>query len=543
VSTGELDRVARSAGVVGGATLVSRILGLLRDIVLANVFARGATDAFFIAFMIPNLFRRLIGEGSLTVAFVPVFTGALQRSRGEARSVFNATWTLAAIVALGITLAGIAFAEPLVRLFAPGFALEPGKLELCAELLRWCFPYIFFLTIVAVAMGALNAVGHFLMPALAPVLLNLALILAALGFTGWVDPPILILGGAVVLAGALQVGIQIPVLRRNQLAPAPRLAPGDPDLRRLLWLMLPAVLGASVYQLNLLVVRFLSSFLGDGAVSYLYYADRLMELPLGVFIFALGMASLPSFSRLAKRGDRAELRLAFAGTLRLGVALALPSTVGLIVLREPIFRALFSWNAALFDDVAVAACAHALLFYALGLVPVTVARICAQLCIAHENTRSPAQAAVVGLLANALFALALIPRLPADVLPGAFGDALRELQALLQFADLGFAGLALATSLAALANAFFLSVVANGRYGRLLTAVDVGEFAKISAASAGMGAAVWAVQTGLGVPVGKLPGLAMLAFLVAAGAAVYVLLLALLSSSELRTLVGLLRRR
>jgi O-antigen/teichoic acid export membrane protein len=147
------------------------------------------------------------------------------------------------------------------------------------------------------------------------------------------------------------------------------------------------------------------------------------------------------------------------------------------------------------------------------------------------------------LLANALFALALIPRLPADVLPGAFGDALRELQALLQFADLGFAGLALATSLAALANAFFLSVVANGRYGRLLTAVDVGEFAKISAASAGMGAAVWAVQTGLGVPVGKLPGLAMLAFLVAAGAAVYVLLLALLSSSELRTLVGLLRRR
>ena len=158
----EVEQVARDAGVVGGATLASRVLGLVRDIVLANVFLAGHTDAFFIAFMIPNLFRRLIGEGALGVAFVPVFTGALRRSREEARRLFNATWTLAALAGLAITVAGIVFAEPLVTVFAAGFAEEPGKFELCARLLRLCFPYILLLSLVAVAMGALNALGHFL---------------------------------------------------------------------------------------------------------------------------------------------------------------------------------------------------------------------------------------------------------------------------------------------------------------------------------------------------------------------------------------------
>jgi putative peptidoglycan lipid II flippase len=301
--------VARSAGVIGAATLASRVLGLARDVVLANVFAARITDAFFVAFTIPNLFRRLVGEGTLTGAFVPIFTGWLEGSaeqtagrtaeerRSEAQRAFNATWTLAALVGAGISVAGIVFADPLVRVFAPGFLDDPAKFELCVKLLRICFPYILLLSVFAVAMGALNALGHFFVPAIAPVVLNACIIAAALLGRGAAEP-IVWVAVAVVLAGAVQVLVQFPPLRARSLHPRPVFEPGHPLVRRLLTVMAPAVLGASVYQFNLLVVRFLSSFLGDGAVSYLFYADRLLEFPLGVFVFAIGTASLPSLSRL-----------------------------------------------------------------------------------------------------------------------------------------------------------------------------------------------------------------------------------------------------
>lgn len=541
VSTERLDSVARSAGIVGGATLASRILGLLRDVVLAWVFGAGrATDAFFIAFTIPNLFRRLIGEGTLAVAFVPVFTPWLQRSREDARRVFNATWTLAAIVAAVVTVLGVAFAEPLARLFARGFLLEPGKLELCVQLLRLCFPYIFFLTIVAVAMGALNAVGHFFAPAIAPVLLNLCLIAGAGVGVLWLDVPILALGGAVIVAGALQVLIQIPPLRRRGLAPRPVLAPGHPAIRRLAKVMAPAVLGASVYQFNLVVVRFLSSFEGDGAVSYLYYADRLIEFPLGVFVFALGTASLPSFSRLVEAGDTAGLGRAFSGTLGLAVALALPSTAGLILLRESVFGALFSWNSAAFGELAATSCARALLFYAIGLLPITVSRIYVQLCIAHQNTSTPARAAAVSFVVNALASLALTGPLPFGALP----DGFVAFQHRLVLLDLGFAGLALATSIAATLNAIYLAVAARRLYGRLLSASDWSRFARLAAASLVVVGVVEWLAVALPIPPGaSLAGLALLAVHVAVGAGAYAAALAALRSPELETLLAMVRRR
>ncbi len=544
MSTDEVERVASDAGVVGGATLASRVLGLVRDIVLANLFLARSTDAFFIAFMIPNLFRRLIGEGALTLAFVPVFTVWLQRSREDARRVFNATWTLAALAGVLVVLGGIAFAEPLVRVFAAGFAEEPGKFELCVRLLRICFPYIFLLTLVAVAMGALNALGHFLMPAIAPALLNLCLIAGAVAGAAWFDPPILALAVAVVVAGILQVLLQIPELSRRGMTPRPVFAPGHPAIRRLGGLMAPAVLGASVYQVNLIVVRFLSSFQGDGAVSYLYYADRLLELPLGVFVFALGAASLPSFARLAKRAEPEPLRVAFAGTLGLAVALALPSTVGLVLLREPIFAALFAWNPSVFDASAVQGCAQALLCYALGLLPITVSRIVVQLCIAHENTRTPAYAAVVGLLVNALAALALIAPLDPATLPGgSLGAAVVALQRTIDVAQLGYPGLALATSIAAAANAVYLFSAARRRYGRLLSGSDWVGLARLAIASAGMGATLWLALRVLPVPGQATPlALALLAAHVVLGVIVYAGLLALLRSRELRTLVSIVRR-
>jgi putative peptidoglycan lipid II flippase len=544
LSTAEVEGVARNAGVVGAATLVSRFLGLGRDIVLANAFAASATDAFFIAFMIPNLFRRLIGEGALTIAFVPVFTGWLSRSAEEARRVFNATWTLAALVGLAIAALGIVFAGPLVEIFAPGFAEQPGKLELTAELLRWCFPYIFFLTFVAVAMGALNALGHFLSPAIAPALLNLSLIAAALGFADSVEPPILVLGGAVIVAGVLQVAAQIPELRLRGMSPAPLVAPGHPAIRRLGVLMAPAVLGASVYQINLLVVRFLASFQGEGAVSYLYYADRLMELPLGVFIFALSMASLSSFARLAKQGETAALRQAFAGTLRLALALAVPSTVGLVLLREPIFTALFAWNAALFDRAAIEACSGALFAYALGLAPIALSRICVQLLVANENTRVPAQGAFVAMLVNLIAALVLIAPLDPALLPlGPLSEWLVALQRVLHLTDMGYTGLALATSIAATVNALFLFVAARRLFGPLLVGADWVAFGTTALASTAMGAAVWlALELLPSAGDSKLAALALLALCVAIGVAVYAAALALLRSAELRTLSRLWRR-
>lgn len=526
--------MARNAGVVGGATLASRVLGLVRDVVVANVFASWATDAFFIAFMIPNLLRRLVGEGSLTVAFVPVFTGWLERSRSEARRVFNATWTLAAAVGLLFAVAGILGAGALIDLFAPGFALEPGKRELAVTLLRLCFPYILFLMLVAVAMGALNALRHFLAPAIAPVLLNLCLIAGAICGPFWFDPPILGLGVGVIAAGVLQVLLQVPPLRRRGMAPVPVVAPGHPALRRLGALMAPAVLGASVLQINVLVSRLLSSFLGDGAVSYLYYADRLLELPLGVFVFALGTASLPSFSRLAKRGDAGGTINAFTGTLGLTVALALPSSVGLVLLREPIFAVLFAWNPQTFGSEAVQGCAGALLWYAIGIVPIAVARVVVMLSVAHENTRVPAQGAVVGVVVHLLACLALIGPLPAGSLPG----PVLALQGAVGIAALGYPGLALAASIASLANATYVWIAVRVRYGRLVLPEFAGRAVRLVLASAVMAAAVLGLERLL-----PARGVASLLAHVAVGASVYVAVLAALRSPELSALRSVVSRR
>jgi putative peptidoglycan lipid II flippase len=526
--------MTRSAGVVAAATLASRITGLLRDMIIARAFAPGATDAFWVAFMIPNLFRRLVAEGSLTVSFVPILSDWLRRDPVEARRVFRAVWTLAALAGIAIALVGIAFADPLIRFFAPGFSLVPGKHDLAVSLLRWCFPYIALITLVAVAMGALNSVGHFFAPAVAPVLLNLAMISGALAGAAWFDPPIAALGGAVVIAGLLQLGLQLPVLRGHGYSEVPMLAPGHPAVRRLGALMLPAVLGASVFQINVLVSRFLASFLGDGAVSYLFYADRLLEFPLGVFVFALGTASLPSFARLAREEDRAPLSRAFEDTLLLTGALVLPSTIGLALLREPLVSVLFG-----FRGEAASACGLALLCYALGLVPIAVARIYTGLCLAHENTRTPARAALVSVVCNLLFSLALIGPLPAGALP--FG--LPRAQHALAFFDLGFAGLALAASLASLANAAWVASAAHRRYGRVLGPGTLARTARLVGASAGLAAAL--VACGALLPIGErgtLRGGALLLLHVSVGAAVYALALRALRSPEVAAL-ALWRRR
>ena len=539
-----ISKVARGARVVAGATLASRVLGLLRDIVLGNSFSNQATDAFFVAFTIPNLMRRLVGEGALTIAFVPIFTESLGESRERAREVFDATWTLGALAGLVILALGIPLALPLVELFAPGFAATPGKLELAAGLLRWCFPYIFFLVLVAVAMGTLNSVGHFLSPALAPVLLNLCLISAAFGFAGAFEPPVLALGFAVAIAGLLQALLQWPALARHGFRPRLRLAPGDPAIRNLGSLMLPAALGAAVYQINLLVTRFLSSFQGDGAVSYLYYASRMVELPLGIFVFAIGMASLPSFARLVQSGNQRAVVKTFGASLSLTLALALPSSVGLLLLREPIFDALFAWNAELFGPEAVRASAQALLYYSPGLAAIAVARMYTQICVANQNTKTPARAALVSLVVNLVAALALTAPLAAELLPGEwFGRGFAALHRALSLTDLGYAGLAAATTIAAFVNAGFLMARARSLYGGLLDAATWRAFGTSALASAGMAIAVLVLHRILPADgLAKPARVSLLALDVVIGVMVYAGLLYLFRSRDLRAVAAGMRR-
>jgi putative peptidoglycan lipid II flippase len=344
----------------------------------------------------------------------------------------------------------------------------------------------------------------------------------------------------VIAAGAVQLAIQIPVLRRVGMSPRPSFAFGHPAVRRLLVLMGPSVLGASVYQFNLFIVRALASFQGEGAISYLYYADRLLEFPLGVFVFAIGSASLTALSRCVKAGDAEGLRRSFSSTLALAAALAVPSTAGLVLLREGLCGVLFNWNTATFGDEAVRGCARALLFYALGLVPITAARIYAQLLIAHENTRTPAWAAVVSVVVNALSALMLIGPLP----PGTLPDALLPLQHSIAVADLGYAGLALATTIAALANMLFLAGWTARHHPRLFGLSDVLRHGRIALATLVMGVALVALESWAPLPTAGSPrAVGLLLVHVALGGVLYLVVLRALRSPEFGALAALAQLR
>jgi putative peptidoglycan lipid II flippase len=535
VSTDDVARVSRSAGVVSAATMASRVLGVVRDSLMAAAFPPGANDAFIVAFTIPNLFRRLVGEGSLTLAFVPIFSGALAKSHDDARRVFRATWTLALVAGLVICALGMLFADSLVSITAPGY--DAAKQALTTHLLRICFPYIVSLTLVAVAMGALNSMGHFFRPAIAPVFLNVTQIAATFAGLWWFHPPIVALAWGVAIAGVLQVLVQLAPLREHDLQPKLRLTLRDPEIRQLLWMLLPSVLGASAYQVNTITTRAVASFFGDGPVSYLYFATRLLELPLGVFVFGLATASLPVLSRLVATGDRAGLDKAFAGTVGLVLALTLPCTAGLMLLREPIVALLFGWNPATFGAAAVRGCGLSLLCYSLGLVPIGLVRVWVNMSVAHHDTKTGAQAATVSLLVNLWAALTFIGPLPAGVLP----DWALALQHKLVVADFGFLGVALATTIAAIANAGYVVVRTRLLYGAHVRARDWLGYGRLLAATAVMSAVVVA-----GAPfvpaTASLATALRLALVIGAGGLAYLGALWLFRAPEFALVSGALRR-
>src|SRR3954454_10157368 len=398
----------KALATVSGMTLISRVLGLVRDVLIARIFGAGiATDAFFVAFRIPNLLRRLFAEGAFSQAFVPVLAEYKNRLPGEeTRTLLDGAAT-ALFLALVVTAAiGIAVAPIVVYLTAPGFAADPAKFDLTVAMLRITFPYIAFISLVAFAAGVLNTWNRFSVPAITPALLNVAFIVGALFFADRFDPPVLVLAWAVFAGGVLQLALQVPFLARLGLLPRWRLDFAHPGVRRILKLMGPAAFGVSISQISLLINTIFASFLVTGSVSWLYYADRLMEFPSGMLGVALGTILLPSLSKYHADANHEEYARLLDWGLRVTVLLAVPATVALAVLALPLIAALFHYGRFTAEDAWMTR--QALMAYSVGLVGIIMVKILAPGFYARQNIVTPVKIGILTLVATQALNLAFI---------------------------------------------------------------------------------------------------------------------------------------
>lgn len=392
---------------VSGMTLLSRILGFVRDYVIARAFGAGLlTDAFFVAFKLPNLLRRLFAEGAFSQAFVPIL-GEYKNKRGnvETKRLVDHVATLLSLALVAVTLLGMLAAPYVVYVSAPGFAGDADKFALTVELTRITFPYIFFMSLVALAGGVLNTWSRFAIPAFTPVLLNVTFIVMALFAAPWFDPPVLALGWAVFLGGALQLAFQIPHLKRIDMLPRPSFDWKDEGVRRILKLMAPAVLGVSIAQISLLINTVFASFLDTGSVSWLYYADRLMEFPSGMLGAALGTILLPSLAKCHAGELHDEYTKLLDWGLRLTLLLAAPAALALAIIAVPLIATLFHHGAFSAYDVYMTR--DALVAYSVGLLGLILVKVLAPGFYARQNVRTPVKIAVVTLVAAQLLNLIL----------------------------------------------------------------------------------------------------------------------------------------
>jgi putative peptidoglycan lipid II flippase len=542
----EKREIARAAGLVGALTVVSRVTGLVRDIVVGYLFGAGTgADAFFVAYRIPNLLRRLVAEGAATAAFIPVFTGYLNSGpREEADRVARVLFTMMALVLAAITVVGVVFAGPITALFAPGFAAVPGKLELTVSLTRLVFPYIFCIGMVAAAMGVLNALRDFWAPAMSPVVMNVVMIVATFALAPWLG--IYSLAVAVLLGGIAQVISQLPALRRLGIPVTPLWAPRHPAVKRVGALMLPTVFGSAVYQINVLVSTMFASLLPAGSVAYLWYAERLFEFPLGVFAVALSTAALPSFATLAKR-DVAAFRDTVAFALRLVNLIALPAAIGLALTAEPLTSVLFIRGQ--FTPADAAQTAVAVRWYSVGLWSVACVRVLVPAFYALEDTRTPVVTAAAAFVANLCFVVLLIGPLPSPP-DSTFGQLMAWLTHTFGVFDLRHGGLALSTSLAATVNLVLLAALLGRKAGGFAWGSWLGSTLRTALASATMVPVVRTIVTRVEWFDGSLSvgvRIAWMLVAVGAGATVCALALSVLGGPEVvalrRALVGRLARR
>lgn len=432
--------LARKTSIVGGMTLLSRILGLLRDVVFARYFgAQIVMDAFLVANRIPNMLRRFFAEGAFSAGFVPVMARYRENhDHDEAREFIDAvSGTFGAILFL-VTLIGVIAAPLLVLIVAPGFVGEGGDLDLAALMLRFTFPYLLFVSLTAFAGGILNTYGRFAVPALTPVILNIVLIAAAVWLSPRLEQPIMALAYAVFIAGICQLLFQLPFLAKIHAMPRPKWLPGHKGVKRAFKLMVPAIFGSSAAQINVLIGGIIASMLPVGSISYLYFSDRLMEFPLGIFSIALGTVTLPFLSRLWAKDDRRAFSQTLDWSLRLALLIAVPAAIGLFVLAEPLVAVLF--YGGVFDENAVHMTALALRAYAVGLVGFSFVKILAPAYFAREDTKTPVRIALLAMAINLILSIGLAGYLTMN-----------------DFAA-PHAGLAAATSVAAIFNAVLLYI-------------------------------------------------------------------------------------
>jgi len=428
----------KSTSVVSTMTLLSRILGLVRDIVFARFF--GATivmDAFIVANRIPNMLRRFFAEGAFSQGFVPVMARYKEnREHAESREFVDAVAGTLGLVLFIVTLVGVIAAPLLVLVVAPGFVGEDGRFDLATAMVRFTFPYLLFVSLTAFAAGILNTYGRFAAPAFTPVILNVVLIACALWLAPQLDEPGMALAYGVFLAGIAQLLFQIPFLAKIHAIPRPRWRPRHDGVRRVGTLMLPAIFGSSVAQINVLVGGIIASLLGVGKISYLYFSDRLMEFPLGLFGIALATVMLPTLSRQAANHSMGEFSRTIDWALKLVVLIALPAAIGLVLLASPLLVTLF--YGGIFSRLDVEMAAISLQAFALGLVGFSFVKILAPAFFAREDTRTPVRYGLIALAINFVLSVLLAWYLTR-----------------VEYAA-SHAGLALATSVAAIANAWLL---------------------------------------------------------------------------------------
>jgi putative peptidoglycan lipid II flippase len=517
----ENHKITRAATVIGTGTLLSRILGFFRDMVIANFFGAGmAADAFFVAFRIPNLWRRLVGEGSLTISFIPVYTEYLtQRSEEETRKVTDIAFTIAGVILLILTLLGIFFSPILIRIIAPGWFTEyPEKFQLTVTLNRIIFPYIFFMGLFALSMGILNSRRHFFAPAIAPIFLNISIIVSVFLFYHAFEVPVMTLALGVLAGGVIQFLFQIPFLWKKRITFRFNFDFRSPAIKRIGLLMIPGLIGSAVYQINVFIDTIFASFLPSGSVSYLFFADRLMEFPLGIFAIAIGMASLPSLSGLASQGKMEELKETLSFTFRLVSFISIPAMVGLIALKTPIINLLFQRGQ--FDYAATEKTAFALLFYSVGLWAIAGSRTIVPAFYSLQDTWTPLKIALICLGANVAFIAILI-------LPLRHG------------------GLALATSLSSILNLILLFRKLGPKLGGIDIRKNIQSLLRIFSCSLPMGLAAYLIcsmrdWTASGEVIEKV---SLLGIAIIVGLGVYLAVCYWMKNEEMLFLLNIVKRK
>ena len=465
------EKVARAAAILGSTILLSRIFGFVRDMVVARAFGAGmVADAFYIAYRIPSLLREISAEGSMSAAFIPVFTRHLNdHGREEARMLARATFTILLITLVAITIIGIIAAPFVVTIIAPGFHSIGGKFDLTIHLTQIMFPYLLFVSLAALAMGILNTLGYFAISSLSSIMPSIFMISGVYIFSSFFTTPAYGLALGVLIGGICQFAIQLPALSRRKMTLGWYFKPTHPGVIQIRRLMFPMILGLSVTQLNIFIDTVLSSFLKEGSVTYLYYGIRLIHFPLGIFGVAMASAVLPTLSAAAAKKEYGEMQNTFSFAMRFLLFITLPAMMGLIVLRIPIVSVLFQSKA--FDYTATVGTAEALLFYSVGLWAFAGTRVTAQAFYSLQDTKTPVKAASVAVVVNVILSIILMK-------------------------PLQHGGLALGTSVASMVNLSILTWALRKRLGRINFTEIIHSMRKIVPATLIMGVTAWLITRG-----------------------------------------------